>query len=165
MYEEYQQFLMTKSAEDPFLAEQLDEEINIVIHKLKYIPTENRPKALLLSDARTLEQDFSALVKESVEIAGGHWLDVAGIQYADKLIVSNDSPQLYSDLPYLLAQPEFANSPAVKDNEVYIIQNGTFGENPKDFLADVEILAEIIQPKYFIYGREGEDWVRFELSS
>lgn len=163
MHKQYEQLLTALRLEDKERAEYIDEEINIIIHKLKYIPIEGRPSVLMIDDVRMLNQDFSPLTKESILIAGGQWIDVEEVWNAEKIIVVEDSLQLYSDLPHLLSQTTFSASPAVQKNEVYIIQNGTFGTDAKQFLLDVEILAEIIQPKYFVYGHQGDAWVQFGL--
>lgn len=163
MYRQYEQLLTATRSKNKERAEYIDEEINIIVHKLKYIPTEERPKVLMIGDVRTFSQDFPPLVKDSLSIAGGRWTEAEELAVAQKLIIVQDSLQLYSDLPYILSEASFSVSPAVEKNEIYIIQNGSFGLNSDQFLLDVEILAEIVQPKYFVYGHQGEAWVKFEL--
>lgn len=163
-YPEYEKLLETVKEQDFAAYEHLDEEVNIVVHKLKYIPAESRPNTVLISDIRTLAQDFSVLTQEAVLLAGGIWTDVSHIEQADKIVVIGNPAQLYADLPVILQQEEFAQSPAVQTNEIYIIQEDNFGTSATNrFLEDIEILAEITQPKYFVYGRDGEDWLRFDV--
>lgn len=164
-YPEYEKLLEEIKQKDHTAYEHLDEEANIVVHKLKYIPIESRPNIVLISDLRTMSQDFSALTQEAISIAGGVWTDVLDIEKADKIIVIGNPAQLFADLPIVLQQEEFTLCPAVQTNEVYIIQEENFGVfSSQRFLDDIEILAEIIQPKYFIYGRDGKDWIRFDLT-
>lgn len=165
MHKEYENLLENLKQNDHTVYERVEEEVNIVVHKLKYIPIESRPHTVLINDLRTLSQDFSALTKEAVSLAGGVWTDILDIERADKIIIVGNSVQLYADLPIVLQQEEFSVSPAVLTNEIYIIQQENFGEfSSQRFVDDVEILAEIIQSKYFIYGRNGEDWVKFDLT-
>lgn len=161
---EYQKLLQTLKDTDTAAYERLEEEIDIVYHKLKFIPAESRPRVTLISNIRDLSQDFSSLTKEALEIAGGSWQSSLGILEAEKIIVVQQDALLYTDLPVVLEEPTIAQSPAITNNELYIIQQDVFdGASPEAFLRQVEIFAEIIQSKYFIYGHDGQDWVQFDL--
>lgn len=51
---------------------------------------------------------------------------------------------------------------AVQNNQVYLADGNRYFNRPSPALVDtVEILAEIIQPKYFVFGMEGTAWVKF----
>lgn len=52
-------------------AEYLEEEINIVIHKLKFIPQEQRPSVLILTQKMGFQPLFNEQLSDSVTIAGG----------------------------------------------------------------------------------------------
>lgn len=147
--------------------EEISEEIDIVLHKLKFIPTETLPKVLII-DENTPSVAVTPLMQELVRAAGGILLDPndpSSPTQADKLLFAQDAMQLYGKLPFLLSEPPYQSAPAVAHDEIYIIENNDFGKRSIDHVrSTLEILAEIVQPKYFIYGRQGTDWTRFELT-
>ncbi|MCL8001028.1 hypothetical protein M8994_22815, partial [Brucella sp. 21LCYQ03] len=154
----------TLKVTDTSAYERLVEEVDIVYHKLKFIPMESRPRVALVSNIRDLSQDFSLLTKEALEIAGGSWQASLHISEADKIIVVQQNELLYADLPVVLEEDSLAQSPAIINNELYIIQQDVFeNASANAFLKQVEIFAEIIQAKYFVYGHDGQDWVQFDL--
>ena len=58
--------------------------------------------------------------------------------------------------PLLLQQPGFAELKAVKNNRVYLADGNQYFNRPGPRIVDsIEILAEIIHPKQFIYNYEG----------
>lgn len=146
------------------LAEELEEEVDILVHKLKFIPTETRPKVLLLENIDPASPLQSALTTESIRIAGGVPLEIQEYKDADILLIKQDEFLLYGQLPQFIQQEEWSSIPAIKNNKIYIIKKDDFANVPgKDYLLELEILAEIIQPKYFIFGHQGIDWVNFDL--
>ena len=161
---EYQKLLQTLKTTDIAAFEHLEEEIDIVYHKLKFIPNESRPRVTLVSNVRDLSQDFNALTQEALEIAGGTWQSSADIHNAEKIIVVQQDEQLYADLPLVLQEDGVAQTPAIANNEIYIVQQEVI-ENASSagFLRQVEVFAEIVQSKYFVYGHNGQDWVQFDL--
>src|SRR5690606_13940290 len=71
---------------------------------------------------------------------------------------------LYTAVPELIQDEILSRTTAVESNHIFIIQKTDFGKNPHNFLHDTEICAEIIQPKYFIYGHKGTDWVQIDIA-
>lgn len=161
---EYQKLLNHLKETDAQAHEHLEEEIDIVFHKLKFIPLESRPRVAMISNIRDFSQDFRLITQEALDIAGGVWLSMEDLAQADKVIVVQQDASLYNDLPIALQSSLLGETAAISQNELYIIQQSVFeGGTANNFLRQVEIFAEIVQPKYFIYGHEGEGWVRFEL--
>ena len=146
---------------NPQAFETLEEEINILIHKLKFIPMESRPNVLIQHlNSSVIDQDY---LEEIMQVAGGKLLaSNQDLNEADFLIFIHDAPDFFSKLPQLL-ETQYAEIKAVKDNQIYIINKANFGTVKSDYLQDIEILAEIVQSKYFIYGHEGNSWVKFSL--
>jgi len=146
---------------DPQAHETLEEEINILIHKLKFIPMESRPVVLLQNlSASQIEPDY---LEEILAVAGGRKAGLENdLAEIDILIFIQESPDFLSKLPSLLST-QYHGSKAVENNQVYIIQKPAFGSQRSDYLQDIEILAEIVQSKYFIYGHEGSHWMKFGL--
>lgn len=150
------------------LAEHLEERINIIVHKLKFIPKEQRPSVLCLRELSPAIRADREYLDRLVDLAGG-------ISYADRdpesvnpdiLILINDRPvsQLLSELPHTLTTGHWADTPAVKNGNIYLVYDGRYLRQPGARTADdMEILAEIINPKYFIFGRDADAWMPFSL--
>lgn len=148
---------------EPNLAEHLEEEVNILIHKLRFIPEEQRPSTLILTQQSGFKPLFNEQLADSIAIAGGKLL-VEKYDNPSHLFIIQDNEKLYTDLPGLLQDEILCRTGAILSNNVYIIQKRNFGMERTDFLHDIEICAEIVQPKYFIYGRKGTDWVPFDIA-
>lgn len=150
------------------LAEDLEERINIVTHKLKFITEENKPRVLLLNDTDMLAAGTAGYLSRLVYLAGGIFHTYSATdtdQKPDILIIINDRPmpQLLAGLPEMLAKPQWAAAPAVVNNRIYIIHNRNHLRQPGAGIADdTEVLAEIIHPKQFIFGRDQDVWMKFD---
>ncbi|MGM1431048.1 hypothetical protein ACS126_17465 [Sphingobacterium lactis] len=141
--------------------EVLEEEINIIIHKLKFIPLESRPQVEFVN--RTADLIDREYLEEILEIAGAQINPLANSpEQIDILIFKADSMNFLSTLPELI-NAEYGDYKAVQDNNIFIILKPDFGLQVDNLLPDTEILAEIVQSKYFVYGHEGEQWIRFAL--
>jgi len=147
--------------------QELEEQIDIILHKLKFIAPNDRPHVLLLDADNQYATFQTPYIRQAVEIAGGKLVQaISNEQEIDKLIILSDQPTVYSSLPGIINSPLLAPSKAIEKNQVYIITKTEFAAvEGVDYLIELEILAEIIQPKYFIYGHEGQDWLQFELLS
>jgi hypothetical protein len=146
---------------EPEKFELLEEEINIIIHKLKFIQIENRPMVEIV-DMSQPNADPSYL-EEISEIAGAQNNPlVKEAENTEILIFINDSPSFFGALPDLL-NGQYSDYKAVSSNNVFVVQKPEFAKHKEDFLLDTEILAEIIQSKYFVYGHEGTHWIKFDL--
>lgn len=142
--------------------EQLEEEVNIIIHKLKFIPVESRPLVeLIYPNKETAPED--SYIEELLELAGAQNNPLLHMpEQISILIFVNESTEFIGKLPELLSH-RFAHYKAVTDNQVYVIKKSPFARLTSEYLLDIEILAEIIQSKYFIFGHEGEHWFKFDL--
>lgn len=147
----------------PNLAEHLDEEINILIHKLKFIPEDQRPLVLILAQQTDFQPLFNERLVDSIAIAGGKLL-TEKYDNPSLLFIIQENDRLYTEVPALLLDEILRRTDAIQSNNVYIIQKRNFGMESTDFLHDIEICAEIVQPKYFIFGRKGKDWVQFDIA-
>ena len=150
------------------LAEQLDERIDIIRHKLKFIPREQRPGVLCVRDLSPTVLAHDEYLNSLIEVAGGvpytDW-DKDGFN-PDILILITDRPvpELLHELPAVLGTRQWAPTNAVKNNGFYLVYNTQYLRQPGAAVADdIEILAEIINPRYFIFGRDADVWMPFEL--
>lgn len=147
---------------EPSAAEHLAEEVNILIHKLKFIPQDQRPSVLILTQQMDFQPLFNEQLLDSVAIAGGKLLSEK-YDNPTLLLIVQENDKLYTDVPDLLQDEILSRTDAIQANNIYIIQKRNFGVDAADFLRDIEICAEIVQPKYFIYGRKATDWVQFNI--
>jgi len=150
------------------LADDLEERINIVIHKLKFVAKESRPTVLFLHDVSPVQVVLDDYLTHLVDIAGGiPCTDTAtGSSAPDIVIIISDKPvsQLLNELPDALSKAEWKQAEAINNDNVYIVHHVEYFRQPGALVADeVEILAEIIQPKHFIFGRDQDIWMRFSL--
>lgn len=159
----YNSLLAEKQSIAPDAAEYLDEEINILIHKLKFIPQEQRPTVLIVEQQSGFSPLANPQLYDTIQIAGGSLLEEK-FDNPSMLLVVQENDALYGEIPALLEDDLLSRTTAVVSNQIYIVQKSDLGLKADDFLTDVEICAEIIQPKYFIYGHQGQDWVKFDLA-
>jgi iron complex transport system substrate-binding protein len=66
------------------------------------------------------------------------------------------------EVDILMGLPGFAALKAIKNNQLYMVDGNQYFNRPGPRIVDsIEILAEIIRPKQFAFGYEGEGWIRF----
>jgi iron complex transport system substrate-binding protein len=159
------------------LMEDLQERVDIIRHKLKYV--ESRPSVACIEWLEPLMVSGN-WVPELVSIAGGSSiLAEAGkhspfVQWDDIL---DADPEIIVVMPcgfsiertmreidLLLNLPGFAAMRAVKANRLYIADGNQYFNRPGPRIVDsIEIMAEIIHPKLFTFGNEGNGWIKFSF--
>lgn len=162
------------TATDPDLLEQAEERIDIIKHKLKFL--DNKPTVACIELLQPLKI-AGEWVPELIGIAGGlpalteasaltSW---DGIQSADPDIMvlmlrGLGMDAALKELIALLGNPAFSDLKAVKNNRLYIADGAKYFYTSGPVLVDsLEILAEIINPKQFIFGYEGAGWMKFSV--
>lgn len=158
----YQELITSLKNSNAAKAEYLEEEIDIIIHKLKFLTEDNLPKAIALNHETGFRPLESSILAEKIKIAGGRYIDNLS-DNPDCILLLQRSENLYSQLPSFLNNPAITSSSAFQNNNVYILQEETFNQSDENYLHDTEVLAEILQPKYFIYGHDGSAWVKFDV--
>ena len=157
--------------------EDLQERIDIVRHKLKYV--ESRPTVICIGlfEPLMLAGDW---IPEVVGVAGGDNLPAEAetpllqlnwenlLQADPEIIVliprGFSIEQTMLRMGSLLSQPGFAGLKAVKNNRLYIADGARyFDDHGPQIVDSIEIMAEIIHPKLFNFGYEGDAWVKFSL--
>ena len=159
------------------LIEDLQERVDIVRHKLKFM--ENKPTVACIEWLEPMMVSGN-WVPELVSIAGGvsilaeagqhspfiQWVDIQ-LQDPEVIIVMPcgfSIERTLREIDILLQLPGFAELQAVKNNRLYIVDGNQYFNRPGPRIVDsIEILAEIIHPKQFIFGYEGDGWIRFTL--
>jgi iron complex transport system substrate-binding protein len=159
------------------LIEDLQERIDIIRHKLKYV--ESRPTVACIEWLEPLMLSGN-WIPEMVGLAGGKSvLADAGkhspyIKWDDILLTDPEiivvMPCGFSiertirEIDILLNLPQFADTRAAKNNRIYIADGNQYFNRPGPRIVDsIEILAEIIHPKLFSFGYEGEGWIKFSF--
>lgn len=150
------------------LVEDLQERINIVIHKLKFIEEGQKMKVLLVDSTFADEDDEKGYRRSLIEAAGGKSFKPELGDNNPGLIIfltkEGGMYQLLGELPLMLKQGEWKNTDAVKNNKIFLVDGAKrLQGNLMQIADDVELLAEILYPQYFVYGGSGESWLKFEL--
>lgn len=160
------------------LLEELDERIQLVKHKLKFL--EHRPTVACIEWLSPL-MVAGNWTPELVEIAGGiSVLAESGKHspFVDFDLLRQADPEILVVLPcgfsierslgeigVLLGLPGWNDLAAVKNNRVYIADgNHYFNRSGPRIVDSIEILAEIIHPKQFNFGFQGQGWMKFNFS-
>ncbi|MGN6638857.1 MAG: ABC transporter substrate-binding protein, partial [Mucilaginibacter sp.] len=157
------------------LIEDLTERVDIIRHKLKFI--ENKPTVACIEWLEPMMVSGN-WVPELVNIAGGapvlaevgkhsphiNWVDIQ-LQDPEVIIVMPcgfSIERTLKEIDILLELPGFNDLKAVKNNRLYIADGNQYFNRPGPRIVDsIEILAEIIHPKQFIFGYEGNGWIKF----
>ena len=139
------------TVQNPELREELIERLAIVEHKIKFI--DQTPVCFL----DTLGQPNIALAAYAE--LGGAVLTTSPLEAA-YVIFYEEGKQL-DDL--MRTVPVFLDEewPAVKFNRVCLLADDYGLTNAEEMVALVEDIAEMIHPGHFIFGYEGDKWIRF----
>jgi iron complex transport system substrate-binding protein len=167
---------VTENGKD--LLETLTERISLIKHKLKF--QDHKPTVGCIEWLSPL-MIAGNWTPEMVEIAGAipvlatpgkhsPFIDFTALQEAapDILIIlpcGFSIERTLQEIRLLLDLPGWYDLAAVKNNRVYIADgNHYFNRSGPRIVDSIEILAEIIHPKQFVFGYEGQGWVKFDLS-
>lgn len=148
----------------------LEERINLIGHKLKFIQEDQKPAVLVLKAVNPPVFETNEYLDEILKVVGSKVYD-AQISDGEKvfnpdalLIISDQMESLFSDVAILLALDEWKNTNAVKKNRIYLIDGKEQFQGYSTRIADdIEVLAEIIYPQYLTFGGIGESWIQFEV--
>ena len=159
------------------LLEELNERVDIIRHKLKF--SESKPTVACIEwlEPMMLSGNW---IPGLVNIAGGvsiiaeqgkhspyiNWEDIRLNDPEILIVMPCGFPieRTLKEIDLLLQLPGFTELRAVKNNRVYIADGNQYFNRPGPRIVDsIEILAEIIHPKQFIFGYEGEGWIKFAL--
>lgn len=147
----------------------MEERINIVKHKLKFIDESAKPSVLVLSDVIPPVFETSHYLAHLIRMAGAKPYDAQVAE--DKvfnpdviLLVSPQMEKMFGSLASLLMLDEWQQTNAVKNNRIYMIDGANHLQGMGIGLAsDVELLGEILYPQYLTFSGKGESWLPFEM--
>ena len=157
------------------LIEDLQERIALVRHKLKFV--EQKPRVACIEWLSPL-MVAGNWTPEMIEMAGGSsvlaeggkhspFVEFAALQSADPEVIvimpcGFSIERTLTEINLLLDLPGWNELTAFKNDRIYIADgNHYFNRSGPRIVDSIEILAEIIHPKQFIFGYEGEGWVKF----
>ncbi|MFB0498537.1 iron complex transport system substrate-binding protein [Mucilaginibacter sp. OAE612] len=159
------------------LLESLQERVDIIKHKLKFIDSKPTVACIEWLEPLMISGNW---VPGLVNIAGGtpvlaqegkhspyiEWDEI--LQQDPEIIVvmpcGFSIERTMREINLLLDRPGVASLKAVKNDRFYIADGNQYFNRPGPRIVDsIEILAEIIRPKQFIFGYEGEGWIKFSL--
>jgi iron complex transport system substrate-binding protein len=158
-----------------YLLELFEERINIIHHKLKFIT--EKPKVACIEWLSPL-MIAGNWTPEIIEIAGGvpvltekgthsAYVSFEEIQKEDPDIIvlmpcGFPVDRTLQEISIMLELPGWSALRAVQQNRIYITDgNQYFNRSGPRITDSIEIMAEIINPKQFFFGYEGEGWIRF----
>jgi len=148
----------------------LEERINIIIHKLKFISEDQKPAVLVMTSVNPPEYEMNDRLHNILRMAGARVYDTqtsnGGEVFNPDLIIilADQFEKLFGDLGVLLSLEEWKQTNAVKNNRIYLVDEENNLSDDDSMLADdLELLAEIIYPQYLTYGGNGDKWVQFDV--
>ncbi len=159
------------------LAERMQERMDLIRHKLKFISQKPTVACIEWIEPLMMAGNWTP---EMVEIAGGQailaengkhspaidWIDLVQADPETIIVMpcGFSIEQTLKEMDVLLQQPYFKDLQAVKNNKLFIADGNQYFNRSGPRIADsVEILAEIINPKQFIFGYEGTGWIKFSV--
>jgi iron complex transport system substrate-binding protein len=159
------------------LTDRMHERMDLIKHKLKFITQKPTVACIEWIEPLMIAGNW---MPEMVEIAGGesvlaqsgkhspaiNWMDL--VQADPEIIIvmpcGFSIERTLKEMDTLLQQSYFRDLQAVKNNQLFIADGNQYFNRSGPRIADsVEILAEIINPKQFIFGYEGEAWIKFSV--
>ena len=143
---------LINSENDVVLHEELQERLDIVSHKIKFM--DQVPVVCL----DTFNMPNVALFEE-INAAGGILeTDILGAVYIIYYQPGKTLNDLMREVPSLI-DPEWA---AVKNGRIILLNDDVNKQrNAANGVTLIEDFAEMLHPGYFIFGGEGDKWIRF----
>ncbi len=151
------------------IAEELEERINLVVHKLKFFP--DKPKVACITGINPLSLS-SSRISDTINLAGGlalenlSWEELQDQNPAILIIMLKGYTiqETMMEIHHFITLPNWSDLGAVKNNRVYIADSENYFETEGEKAVEaLEAIAEMITPKYFNFGFEGKAWVKFEI--
>jgi len=132
--------------------EDLQERLDIVEHKIKFM--DKMPVALL-----DVNNNPSYFLSEEIALAGGM---IEADIFSAAFIIYYQPGKTLTDL--MREVPSVINSEwqAVKNNRIILLNDDVDNQrSAENAVALIEDMAEMIHPGSFIFGHEGDKWIRF----
>ncbi len=137
---------------DASMREDLQERLDIVEHKIKFM--DKVPVALL-----DVSNTPGYLLSEEITFAGGMLeTDILSAVFIIYYQPGKTLTDLMREVPSALGE----DWQAVKNNRVILLNDDTTSErSAENVVSLIEDMAEMLHPGSFIFGHEGDKWIRF----
>lgn len=147
---------LINSENDEILREELHERVEIITHKIKFM---DKVPVVCLNTTNT--QSF--LFANEINVAGGMLdMDIFGAVYLIYYEPGKTLNDLMREVPALID----AEWPAVKNGRIVFLSDDAKDERTAtDIVMLIEDFAEMLHPGSFIFGYEGEKWIRFGINN
>lgn len=159
---------------EEFVSE-LQERCDLIHHKLKFV--EQRPSVVCIEWLSPL-MVAGNWTPELISIAGGRsllaengkhsgYINFDAIKSADPEVIivapcGFPMERTLQEINLLLELPGWYDLQAVKNDKVFICNgNQYFNRSSQRVVDTIELLAEILHPKQFVFGYEGKGWLKF----
>lgn len=143
---------LINSENDEILREELHERVAIVTHKIKFM--DKVPVICLTTD-----NELQPALTHLIELAGGELVDLA---LDAKVLIYFEYQQGIATMIGHVAAAISPQWPAVTYNHVYIMDDSLIlAKGPADVVVQLEDIAEMLHPGFFVFGNEGKNWVNF----
>ena len=137
---------------DEILREELQERVDIVSHKIKFM---DRVPVVCLGTANLQNLKWANEIDAAGGVLEADILNAVYIIYYQEGKTLND---LMREVPSLI-DPDWQ---AVKNGRIVLLSDHTNEEQSiRATVMLVEDFAEMLHPGYFIFGAEGDKWIRF----
>ena len=132
--------------------EDLQERLDIVEHKIKFM--DKMPVALL-----DVDNNPSYFLSEEIALAGGMIeSDILSAAFVIYYQPGKTLSDLMREVPSVLG----AEWQAVKNNRIILLNDDVNRErSAENAVSLIEDMAEMLHPGSFIFGHEGDKWIRF----
>ncbi|RDC55139.1 hypothetical protein DU508_18485 [Pedobacter chinensis] len=132
--------------------EDLQERLDIVAHKIKFM--DKMPVALL-----DVNNNPSYLLSEEIALAGGM---VESDILSAVFIIYYEPGKTLTDLMREIPSVLDSDWQAVKNNRIILLNDDVNRErSAENAVSLIEDMAEMLHPGSFIFGHEGDKWIRF----
>ena len=150
------------------LTEEQQERLDIINHKLKF--TEQRPTVAVIRSLDPIVLAADDMTK-LINMAGGVLIEgdeqtLLSLNSDVLVLMPDETPiaQIMASIDQLLQLPGFTDLSAIKNNRLYIVDSETDNDDAAESTVEtIEMLAEMIYPKQFIFGYEGTRWIKFTI--
>ncbi|WP_293311840.1 hypothetical protein [Pedobacter sp. UBA5917] len=134
--------------------EELQERLDLVEHKIKFM--DKIPVALLDTG-----NNPGYLLAEEIALAGGMLeTDILSAVFIIYYQPGKTLTDLMREVPAALG----TDWPAVKNNRIILLNDDVERERTaENAVSLIEDVAEMLHPGSFIFGHEGDKWIRFEV--
>ena len=143
---------LINSENDETLREELHERVDIVSHKIKFM---DKVPVICLNTNNEIHDGLNHLI----ELAGGELVPVA---LDAKVVIYAEYQAGIGSLLGKVADLISPQWPAVTYNRVYVLDDSkVLAKLAADLVTELEDIAEILHPGFFVFGNEGSNWINF----